>query len=140
TCSAIYAAGVIVVINQSMFQNQGKGARPIDEEVIAPSGTAPQSSGAANLNTGGETAQVPTEPSTSAPTGEVSEVDTLKTDLASRTLQLDNLYAQIKKLSSITQVIAGGNFFFFHPREERELNNPIGNLARHFNQMIQSIK
>jgi len=130
------------VINQSMFQNQGKGARPIDEEAISPGGTAPQSAGAANVNTSGE-AQPPVPPpegNASAPAGEVSEVDTLKTDLASRTLQLDNLYAQIKKLSSIPQVTAGGNFFFFHPREERELNNPIGNLARHFNQMIQSIK
>ncbi|MBI3394984.1 MAG: hypothetical protein HY042_04040 [Spirochaetia bacterium] len=66
--------------------------------------------------------------------------ETLRADLAAKSEQLDNLFAQVRKLSSITQVIAGGNFFFFHPREEREENNPIGILARNFNSMIQSIK
>ncbi len=66
--------------------------------------------------------------------------EALQAELSERTAQLDNLYAQIKKLSSITQVIAGGNFFFFHPREEQDPTNPIGNLAKNFNSMIQSIK
>jgi serine phosphatase RsbU (regulator of sigma subunit) len=55
--------------------------------------------------------------------------------------QLEIIHSQIRKFSRITEIIAEGNFFFYHPREENLTpNSPIGVLARNFNKMIARIK
>ncbi|MDX1957013.1 MAG: SpoIIE family protein phosphatase [Leptospiraceae bacterium] len=55
--------------------------------------------------------------------------------------QLKILDQQIQKFSRITEIIAEGNFFFYHPREENlRPNSPIGLLARNFNKMVGRIK
>ena len=56
-------------------------------------------------------------------------------------LQLKILDQQIQKFCRITEMIAEGNFFFYHPREENlRPNSPIGLLARNFNKMVGKIK
>ena len=53
----------------------------------------------------------------------------------------EKLREQIRKLSKVTELIAEGNFFYYHPQEEH--SNPDGSLAllsRNFNKMISRIK
>ncbi|MCB1193103.1 MAG: SpoIIE family protein phosphatase [Leptospiraceae bacterium] len=54
--------------------------------------------------------------------------------------QLDLFTAQISKLSKITELIASGKFFFYHPKINVEDDHPILLLVKNFNQMVANIK
>ena len=61
-------------------------------------------------------------------------------DAAEANRRLEIIHRQISKLSKITELIAEGTFFFYHPREEDVDDGSLSRLAENFNRMIARIQ